>query len=191
MLDQVLKVFDIRPDYDLNIIQENQSLYHITDTYLQELKTVIEKRRPDLVLVQGDTTTTFVASLVAFYEKIPVGHVEAGLRTNDKYQPCPEEINRRLTTHIADLHFAPTENSRQNLIKEGIDEKKIFVTVNTVIAALFMVREKQSSQRAQKKGMITFLKTSTFRLTMERNIYSCPVTDVRTSGKAFKISNMH
>lgn len=144
MLDQVLDLFKIKPDYDLNIMQKNQTLYDVTSKGLQGIQTVIEKECPDMVLVQGDTTTTFVGSLAAFYAKVPVGHVEAGLRTYNKYHPFPEEINRRLTSQIADLHFAPTERSKKNLVREGIDDKKIFVTGNTVIDALLLVRKKQA-----------------------------------------------
>jgi UDP-N-acetylglucosamine 2-epimerase (non-hydrolysing) len=151
MLNQVLETFNITPDYDLDIMQDNQSLYDITVKGLQAIKAVMENEKPDLVIVQGDTTTTFVGALAAFYERIPVGHVEAGLRTNDKYKPFPEEINRRLTTHIADLHFAPTQKAKQNLLKEGINEENIFVTGNTVIDALLMVIEKQSTTEAQKR----------------------------------------
>jgi UDP-N-acetylglucosamine 2-epimerase (non-hydrolysing) len=128
MLDQGLRIFDIRPAYDLNIMGKNQSLHDITTKGLLGVKAVIGKERPDLVIVQGDTTTTFAASLAAFYAKTPVAHVEAGLRTYDKFQPYPEEINRRLTTQIADIHLAPTTRSRQNLLKEGVDHKKVFVT---------------------------------------------------------------
>jgi UDP-N-acetylglucosamine 2-epimerase (non-hydrolysing) len=151
MLNQVLETFNITPDYDLDIMQDNQSLYDITVKGLQAIKAVMENEKPDLAIVQGDTTTTFVGALAAFYERIPVGHVEAGLRTNDKYRPFPEEINRRLTTQIADLHFAPTQKARENLFKEGINEEKIFVTGNTVIDALLMVIEKQSTTEAQKR----------------------------------------
>lgn len=151
MLDQVLRIFNIKPEYDLGIMQKDQTLHDITSRGLLGIAGVIERVKPDIVIVQGDTTTTFAGSLAAFYAKIPVAHVEAGLRTHDKYHPFPEEINRRLTTQIADFHFAPTENSKQNLLKEGIDEKKILVTGNTVIDALFMINKKQSSRSAQEK----------------------------------------
>lgn len=151
MLDQVLELFSIAPDYDLNIMKHDQTLFDITFRGLTGLKEVMEKEKPDMVLVQGDTTTTFVASLAAFYLKVPLAHIEAGLRTNNKYHPFPEEINRRLTTHIADLHFAPTEKARQNLLKEGINDDRIFVTGNTVIDALFMVVQKQTGQEVRKK----------------------------------------
>ena len=136
MLDQVLELFDITPDYDLNIMMESQSLTDITVNVLKKIENVYNRENPDIVLVQGDTSTTFVASLAAFYKKIKVGHVEAGLRTNDKYSPFPEEINRKLTGNIADYHFAPTETSKKNLLKENICENNIFVTGNTVIDAL-------------------------------------------------------
>lgn len=136
MLDQVLHLFDIHPHYDLDIMKPGQNLFEITTRTLAGLEKVIGKERPDLVLVHGDTTTTFVASLAAFYLQAPVGHVEAGLRTGKKYSPFPEEINRSLTAVIADLHFAPTATARDNLLKEGIKREKIFITGNTVIDAL-------------------------------------------------------
>jgi len=136
MLDQVLDVFSIHPDYDLDIIRPRQSLAEITARAVERLDTILAETRPDYVLVQGDTTTTFVGALAAFYNKIPVGHVEAGLRTNQKYYPFPEEINRHLTSVVADVHFAPTAQSRDNLLTEGIPETKIWVTGNTVIDAL-------------------------------------------------------
>jgi UDP-N-acetylglucosamine 2-epimerase (non-hydrolysing) len=137
MLDQVLNIFDINPDYDLNIMQENQTLTEITYSVLQKLDEVFSQHKPDFILVQGDTTTTFIAALTAFYHKIRVGHVEAGLRSGDMLAPWPEEMNRKLTSPLATIHFAPTRNSADNLLKEGIREKDIFVTGNTVIDALF------------------------------------------------------
>ena len=136
MLDQVLEIFDITPDYDLDIMQQKQTITGITTRALQGLEEVIQEAEPDLVLVHGDTTTTFVGALAAFYNKVKIGHVEAGLRTYNKHEPFPEEMNRVLTTSLADLHFAPTEAAKQNLLKEGIAEKAIFVTGNTVIDAL-------------------------------------------------------
>lgn len=136
MLDQVLDIFGIRPDFDLNIMQDRQTLADITTRALEGLYDVIGKAAPDIVLVHGDTTTTFAAALAAYYLKIRVGHVEAGLRTHDKYFPYPEEMNRRLTGAIADLHFAPTVSNRDNLIREGVSPVKIYVTGNTVIDAL-------------------------------------------------------
>ncbi len=136
MLDQVLSRFDITPDYDLNIMQSRQTLSGITSRAMLGLEAVLVQSKPDLVLVHGDTTTTFAGALAAFYAKIKVGHVEAGLRTYDKYSPYPEEMNRKLTTALADLYFAPTERNRQNLLAEKVDGEKIFVTGNTVIDAL-------------------------------------------------------
>lgn len=136
MLDGVLELFGIIPDYDLDIMREGQTLSQITWRVLEGLGEVFRREQPDLVLVHGDTTTTFAASLAAFYEQIPVGHVEAGLRTGNKYSPFPEELNRRLTGVIADWHFAPTEQAKQNLLKENVNPEAIFVTGNTVIDAL-------------------------------------------------------
>lgn len=142
MLDQVLKLFSITPDEDLNIMLHDQSLFQITILSLQGLENVLQHYKPDLVMVQGDTTTVFAASLASFYLKIPVAHVEAGLRTEDKYNPFPEEMNRRLTSIITDLHFAPTEIARQNLIDNGISEEKIFLTGNTITDALMDILDK-------------------------------------------------
>ncbi|MEK4282913.1 non-hydrolyzing UDP-N-acetylglucosamine 2-epimerase [Ureibacillus sp. FSL K6-0165] len=136
MLDQVLETFDIRPDYDLNIMKDRQTLIDVTVNALQGLDQVMKEAKPDIVLVHGDTTTTFVGSLAAFYNQIAIGHVEAGLRTHNKYSPYPEEMNRQLTGIMADLHFAPTEQSRQNLLKENKNPDTIFVTGNTAIDAL-------------------------------------------------------
>lgn len=141
MLDPFLELFRIRPDYDLDIMRPNQSLFDVTTRALSGLRDILERERPDLVLVQGDTTTAFAAALAAFYLRVKIAHVEAGLRTEDKYNPFPEEINRRLITHLADLHFAPTERARANLLREGVRDETIFVTGNTVVDALFMVLE--------------------------------------------------
>lgn len=142
MLDQVLRLFEIQPDYDLDIMRPGQGLTEITCRILEGLKPVLEEFKPDVILVHGDTTTTLSASLAGFYHRIPVGHVEAGLRTGDLYSPWPEEANRQLTGHLAMYHFAPTENSRQNLLREWVPENRIFVTGNTVIDALFWVRDR-------------------------------------------------
>ncbi|HHW03919.1 MAG TPA: UDP-N-acetylglucosamine 2-epimerase (non-hydrolyzing) [Thermoanaerobacterales bacterium] len=136
MLDQVLSLFDVVPDYDLDIMTDRQTLFDITARALTGLKDVLEKSRPDLVLVHGDTTTTFIGALAAFYMHIKVGHVEAGLRTFDKWLPFPEEMNRKLTGSLADLHFSPTKTARNNLLREGVRSDSIFVTGNTVIDAL-------------------------------------------------------
>ena len=152
MLDQVLDIFGIKPDYDLNIMQKNQDLYDITSRVLLGMRDVLNAVKPDMVLVHGDTTTSTAAALAAFYQQIPVGHVEAGLRTNNIYSPWPEEMNRQLTGRIANLHFAPTELSRQNLLKENIDNQYIKVTGNTVIDALYLVVEKiKSDHNLEKK----------------------------------------
>jgi UDP-N-acetylglucosamine 2-epimerase (non-hydrolysing) len=136
MLDQVLNVFDIKPDYDLNLMKHGQTLAQVTTRALLGLEDVFEKVEPDLVLVHGDTTTTLSGALAAFYHQILVGHVEAGLRTWNKYSPWPEEINRQMVDNIADFYFAPTETSKENLLKEGKDKKKIYITGNTAIDAL-------------------------------------------------------
>ncbi len=142
MLDQVLDLFQIRPDHDLNLMKPNQDLFQITTNVLLGMKEVLEVEKPDVVLVHGDTTTTMATSLAAFYKQIPVGHVEAGLRTWDKYYPFPEEINRVVTDGIATLYFAPTEGSRQNLLKTGAKDAQIFMTGNTVIDALLYTLHK-------------------------------------------------
>lgn len=139
MLDQVLNLFGIRPAYDLGIMSPGQDLFDITCNVLKGLKPVLDKEHPDLVLVHGDTTTTMAASIAAYYCRTAVGHVEAGLRTGDKFSPFPEEMNRRITGSLADLHFAPTEAARQNLLNEGVPDGKVFVTGNTVIDALLAV----------------------------------------------------
>ncbi|GIW39739.1 MAG: UDP-N-acetylglucosamine 2-epimerase [Candidatus Binatia bacterium] len=142
MLDQVLRLFDIVPDYDLDLMRENQNLYDTTARALEGLRPVIEAENPKAVVVQGDTTTTFAAALAAYYARIPVAHVEAGLRTGDPYRPFPEEGNRRLTTHLARWHFAPTEKARENLAREGIPAESTFVTGNPGIDALSWVAER-------------------------------------------------
>ena len=144
MLHQVLDVFHIKPQYNLDIMRPKQSLAEITTRSLEGLEGIIIRERPDIVLAQGDTTSTFVASLAAFYNKVAVGHVEAGLRTDNKYDPFPEEMNRRLTTVLADLHFAPTPAAKKNLLAEGVPASRIYVTGNTVIDALLSVAERSS-----------------------------------------------
>ncbi len=139
MLDQVLDIFEVRPDYDLNIMKQGQDLYDITARVLTGMRDVLDECRPDIVLVHGDTTTSTAAALAAFYRQIPVGHVEAGLRTHNIYSPWPEEMNRQLTGRIATYDFAPTPLSRENLLKENVDDSKIVVTGNTVIDALLWV----------------------------------------------------
>lgn len=136
MLDQVLEVFDVAPEVDLALMRPDQTLAGLTSLAIGAVDKYLAENRPDMVLVQGDTTTVFCAAMAAFYRRIPVGHVEAGLRTGNKFSPYPEEINRVLTSRLADLHFAPTENSRQNLLREGVAAERVFVTGNTVIDAL-------------------------------------------------------
>jgi len=136
MLDQVLDIFNIKADYDLNIMKQGQTLFDINVRILQGLEKLLATSRPDIIFVQGDTTTAFVSALAAFYSKIKIGHVEAGLRTYDKFAPFPEEMNRRLITHLADFHFAPTKQAKDNLLKEGVSKKQVLVTGNTVIDAL-------------------------------------------------------
>ena len=139
MLDQVLQLFDIAPDYDLGIMHANQGLTELTARLLLALGPVLQREQPNWVLVQGDTTTVMAASLAAYYRQIKIGHVEAGLRTGHKYQPFPEEVNRRVTDVMADLYFAPTETNRANLLAEGVSDKLIRVTGNTVIDALLEI----------------------------------------------------
>ncbi len=139
MLDQVLEVFRLEPDHDLNIMTGNQSLFDVTSKVISKLQDVLASEKPDLVVVQGDTTTTFAGALAAYYSRTKVAHLEAGLRTNNKFAPFPEEINRRITSVVADIHFAPTTWSRDNLIRENIPSEDIFVTGNTVIDALFHI----------------------------------------------------
>lgn len=136
MLDQVLDTFNVTPDYDLSVMKERQTLFDITTNILNRIKEVLEKEKPDVVLVHGDTSTTFVTALACFYLQIPVGHVEAGLRTYDIYSPYPEEFNRQAVSIVSQFNFAPTQKAKENLIREGKDEKKIWVTGNTVIDAL-------------------------------------------------------
>ena len=148
MLDQVLRIFEITPNFDLNIMKQGQDLYDVTARVLTGMRDVLKETHPDLVLVHGDTTTSTSASLAAFYQQIPVGHVEAGLRTHNIYSPWPEEMNRQLTGRLATYHFAPTPLSKQNLLAEGVDEKHILVTGNTVIDALYMVVDKIKNDKA-------------------------------------------
>lgn len=153
MLDQVLHIFDITPDFDLNIMQPGQDLYDVTSNILLGMKEVLTTYNPDVVLVHGDTATTFTTALSAFYQKIPVGHVEAGLRTGDIYSPWPEEANRKLTGTLTTYHFAPTQTSKDNLLKENINRNDIYVTGNTVIDALFWVLNKINNTKSLKKEL--------------------------------------
>ena len=153
MLDQVLEAFRIVPDHDLNIMKASQSLSDITSEVLKGVEAILQFDRPDIVLVHGDTSTTFAASLAAYYSKIPIGHIEAGLRTGDIYSPWPEEVNRMLTASIATYHFAPSETARLNLLKENIADEKIYVTGNTVIDALFSIIERLEKDKALNRRL--------------------------------------
>lgn len=153
MLAQVMDIFSIKADYNLNIMKTGQDLYDITSKVLIGLRDILKREKPDIVLVHGDTTTSISAALAAFYQQIPIGHVEAGLRTNDIYSPWPEEINRQMTSRIATLDFCPTQDSRANLLKENIPEKRIVVTGNTVIDALHIVVDKIKSDKALDKKL--------------------------------------
>ncbi len=170
MLDQVLNIFKIKPDYDLNIMQENQSLFDTTANSLRQIERVLKKENPDMVIVQGDTTTTFVSSLAAFYSKIKIAHIEAGLRTNNKFNPFPEEINRRLTDCIADLYFVPTERAKNNLIAEGVDKNKIYLTGNTVVDALLMIVRRQRPRNVQEYYNRFFMKNYGISFNNKRTI---------------------
>lgn len=154
MLDQVLELFDIAPDYDLDIMKPGQDLYDVTSNVLLGMKPVLDDFKPDIVFVHGDTSTTFAAALAAFYRQISVAHVEAGLRTGDIYSPWPEEANRQLTTQITAYHFAPTTTSRDNLLRENVNEQNIAVTGNTVIDALFLALDKIKSSPDLEEGII-------------------------------------
>lgn len=160
MLDQVLHIFEIVPDYDLNIMKQGQDLYDVTARVLLGMRDVLKKSQPDIVLVHGDTTTSTAAALAAFYQQIPVGHVEAGLRTHDIYSPWPEEMNRQLTGRIASYHFAPTLQSKKNLLNENVDEAQITVTGNTVIDALYMVVDKIKQDKVLDSELEKTLKQS-------------------------------
>lgn len=160
MLDQVLHIFEITPDYDLNIMKQGQDLYDVTARVLTGMRDVLKKAQPDVVLVHGDTTTSTAAALAAFYQQIPVGHVEAGLRTHNIYSPWPEEMNRQITGRIATYHFAPTPLSRQNLLAEGVKEEQITVTGNTVIDALYMVVDKIKHDKSLDTELEALLKNA-------------------------------
>lgn len=168
MLDQVLDLFQLVPDYDLDIMKANQTISQITSNVIMGLDDVFNKEKPDIVLVHGDTTTTFATALAAFYHQVKIGHVEAGLRTYDKYSPYPEEINRILTGHLADLHFAPTERNRQNLLKEGVSDEDIFITGNTVIDALLQVENKPYEFETEELKSIDFNNKRVITVTCHR-----------------------
>lgn len=160
MLDQVLRIFEITPNYDLNIMKQGQDLYDVTARVLIGMRDVLKETKPDVVLVHGDTTTSTAAALAAFYQQIPVGHVEAGLRTHNIYSPWPEEMNRQITGRIATYHFSPTPLSKQNLLAEGVNEEKIHVTGNTVIDALYMVVDKIKNDKSLDTELENILRQS-------------------------------
>ncbi|MGZ2371887.1 non-hydrolyzing UDP-N-acetylglucosamine 2-epimerase [Ancylomarina sp. YFZ004] len=169
MLDQVLSLFEIEPEYDLNIMKHGQDLYDVTARVLVGMRDVLKEVKPDIVLVHGDTTTSTASALAAFYQQIPVGHIEAGLRTHNVYSPWPEEINRQLTGRIASWHFAPTALSKQNLLKEGVKEETIIVTGNTVIDALYSVLEKIKGKKTLHKSLCEDLEKSGYNINRLNN----------------------
>ena len=168
MLDQVLDLFEIKPDFDLNIMKTKQTLTGITNKVLEGLEEVFIEEKPDMILVHGDTTTTFGGALAAFYQQIKVGHVEAGLRTFDKYFPFPEEMNRKLTGALADLHFAPTKGSKNNLLREGVSEKDVYITGNTVIDAMEHTVEENYVFENEKLNKIDFKNKKVIMITAHR-----------------------
>jgi UDP-N-acetylglucosamine 2-epimerase (non-hydrolysing) len=170
MLDQVLELFEITPDYDLNVMKPNQDLFDITSNIMLKMRDVLKEYLPDLVFVHGDTTTTFIATLSAFYEKINVVHIEAGLRTGNLYSPWPEEANRKLTGVLAKWHFAPTENSKKNLLLENISSDNILVTGNTVIDALFLALKKIKSSKVLQKNIEKLLLKNNFTLDINKKM---------------------
>jgi len=188
MIDQALNVFDIEPFYDLDIMKDNQDLFDITSNALIGLKEVVQDFEPDYVLVQGDTTTTFTGALAAFYKKIPVAHIEAGLRTHNKYSPFPEEVNRKIVSSIADIHFPPTNLSKDNLIREGVSDNDVVVTGNTAIDSLLWVIENKQSdfddtiKNALKKKIILLT-------THRRESFGEPMREVLTA--VAEIANAH
>ena len=173
MLDQVLQIFEIKPDYDLDIMKPNQDLYDVTSRVLLGMRDVLREAKPDIVLVHGDTTTSTAAALAAFYQQIPVGHVEAGLRTHNIYSPWPEEMNRQITGRITTHHFAPTPLAKQNLLNENVNPEHIIVTGNTVIDALYMVVDRIKKDMSLKEGICESLLQAgydTYRLDSNRRL---------------------
>lgn len=169
MLDQVLKIFDVTPDYDLNIMKQGQDLYDVTARVLTSMRDVLKEVQPDVILVHGDTTTSTAAALAAFYQQIPVGHVEAGLRTHNIYSPWPEEMNRQITGRIATYNFAPTSLSRENLLREAVNEDCITVTGNTVIDALYWVIDKMKADKELEADLSAILAKSGYDVTRLSN----------------------
>jgi len=171
MLDQVLSIFDIVPDYDLDIMKPNQDLYDVTSRILLKLRDIYSEVKPDAVLVHGDTTTTFAASLAAFYQKIAVGHVEAGLRTGNVLSPWPEEMNRKLTGTLTQYHFAPTQKAKGNLLNEGIHDNQVIVTGNTVIDALYLMLKKIKNKPSLKNELKSIIKNKGFDINKDKRKY--------------------
>ena len=190
MLDMVVELFDIKPNYDLNVMKHGQTISDITVKVLKGIEEVLIKEKPHIVLVHGDTSTTFVGALAAFYQKIKVGHVEAGLRSGNIYSPYPEEMNRRLTTNLASIHFAPTDGNYNNLIKEGVDEKNIFITGNTVIDALLSVVKKDYIFENQLLNNIDYENKKVIVMTCHRREnWGKPMEDIFTSVKELAQEN--
>src|SRR5262249_47534953 len=193
MLDQVLAIFDIRPDYDLDIMRHDQTLAQVTASALTELDVRLRAEEPDWVLTQGDTTTAMVGALAAFYHRIRVGHVEAGLRTWDKFQPFPEEINRKIADALCDLHFAPTETARENLLREGVNDASIVVTGNTVIDALLDVAERDYDWKAGELASIPPDKRLILVTAHRRENFGAPLQEICAALKeiAARYSDVH
>jgi len=177
MIDQVLRLFKIRVDADLDLMTQNQTLASLSDRLFSRLEGIFKKFRPDLVIVQGDTTTAFIVSLFSFYQRVPIAHVEAGLRSGDKYHPFPEEINRRLISHLADFHFAPTKEAKANLVGEGIRPDRVVVTGNTVIDTLFWIREKLKPSY-RRFGKIDFSRRLIFLTAHRRENIGRPLREI-------------
>jgi UDP-N-acetylglucosamine 2-epimerase len=196
MLDQILELLDITVDYDLNIMKSNQTLFSITSTSLMQFETIFKEETPDIILVQGDTTTGFVASLAAYFLKIPVGHIEAGLRTHDKYNPFPEEMNRRLTGALSDLHFVPTMTAYENLVRENVNNDAIVITGNTVIDTLLMTVKNdydfgaiEDKKLAKKLSDINFDKKLILVTAHRRESFGKPLENICSAVKELAENN--
>lgn len=185
MLDEVLRVFQITPNYDLDVMLKSQSPFEITSKVLIGIREVLLQEKPDIVLVQGDTTTTFSTALSAYYLKIPIGHIEAGLRTHDMYNPFPEELNRKMTSALSSYHFVPTESAKHNLLREGVDSKTIFLTGNTVIDALFWIIDNTGDIREKLVQSLPFLRSTTRRIILttahRRESFGAPLRNILTA----------
>ncbi|GAB6188660.1 UDP-N-acetylglucosamine 2-epimerase (non-hydrolyzing) [Marinitoga arctica] len=190
MLDQVLNLFEIKPDYDLNVMTHRQTLPELTKNLIEKLDNILKEENFDYILVQGDTTSTFIGALISFYYKIPVGHIEAGLRTNNIYNPFPEEMNRRLTSVISSIHFPPTKKSKENLLKEGISEENIYITGNTVIDALLWVIEKNKDKIENIQEKYGLKRKKYILMTMHRREnWGIPMKNVMQAVKEFLTKN--